>query len=98
MSRSFKKTPCDWGKNRKKWHKNQANRKVRNCREHIPEGAAYRRLYDSWLFREGMGYTTENDYRAFEVEMEAYWAMRRGEEPEDVESALTWWHKRFHRK
>lgn len=48
MSRSYKKTPVVKDHESGKWGKNQANRKVRRCKNVIANGKAYRKVYNPW--------------------------------------------------
>lgn len=53
MSRSLKKTPgcCCEGPGHLRWAKRQANKKVRRTKD-IPNGKAYRIVYDPWNIRD----------------------------------------------
>lgn len=71
MSRSYKRTPIfqdGYGTKSLQWYKRQANKKVRRS-AHIKSGKAYRKVYDTWIFRDYFFRKTLNQYR-FEVERE----------------------------
>ena len=63
MSRSWKKT---WGwVDRNPYRKNQANKKVRKTKN-IPNGKAYKKLYDSWNI-------SDHRYLEFYRNLGEYW-------------------------
>lgn len=54
MSKSYKKTPIlqdGYGSKQLYWYKRQANKTVRRKKE-ISSGKAYRKVYDTWIFRD----------------------------------------------
>lgn len=66
MSRSYKKTPvCQdgYGKKSLQWYKRQANKKVRRTME-IPSRKAYRKVYETWIFRDYVFRKTLSQYKA----------------------------------
>ncbi len=65
MSRSYKKTPVyqdGYGLKSLYWYKRSANKKVRRTFE-IARGKAYRKVYDTWTFRDYVFRETLNEYR-----------------------------------
>lgn len=65
MSRSFKKTPgwCDY----QPWAKKQANRRVRQYKGGLPDGGAYKKLFEQWTICDWKFlYFTERDLQELE--------------------------------
>lgn len=66
VSRSYKKTPVyqdGYGTKQIKWYKRCANKKVRRTKD-IPGGKAYRKVYDTWIFRDYVFRQTLSEYKA----------------------------------
>lgn len=64
MSRSYKKTPIykdGYGLKSLYWYKRSANKKVRRTTE-INSGKAYRKVYDTWTFRDYVLRKTLNEH------------------------------------
>ena len=82
MSRSYKHHPfCTDRKDGAKWWKNQANRKVRHTME-IPNGKAYRKVYNSWNIHDYIWY--ESRYGA------AAWYNRHV-----THGLYSWWYDKY---
>ena len=66
MSRSYKHTPIvtDSSKHGAKWSKRQANHKVRHTFD-VPNGKAYRKVYNPWNIRDYIWYETKLDAIAY---------------------------------
>ena len=65
MSRSYKKTPVyqdGYGLKSLYWYKRSANKKVRRTTE-IDSGKSYRKIYDTWTFRDYVFRETLNEYK-----------------------------------
>lgn len=83
MSRSFKRTPIVKDHRSGKPGKKFANRKVRRCKEHIANGKAYKKVFNSWDIHDVIiRYTWSQFKRRQESEEKAYinganpyWAM-----------------------
>ena len=65
MSRSIKKTPIlkDGGRS-SKWGKRQANKAIRRYEDEIPNGGAYKKLFESMEINDYICYWTEEDAKA----------------------------------
>lgn len=66
MSRSYRKTPvCQDGYGTKtlQWYKRQSNKKVRRIAE-IASGKAYRKVYETWIFRDYVFRKTFSQYKS----------------------------------
>lgn len=64
MSRSYKKTPINkdgYGSKNLKWYKRSANKKVRRTPE-IHSGKSYRKVYETWTFRDYIFRETLNEH------------------------------------
>jgi len=65
MSRSYKHHPfCTDRKHGAKWWKSQANRKVRHT-FNIPNGKAYRKVYNPWNIRDYVWYESRHGAAAW---------------------------------
>jgi hypothetical protein len=65
MSRSYKKTPVyqdGYGTKQLQWYKRCANKKVRRTRE-IASDKAYRKVYETWIFRDYVFRETLSEYK-----------------------------------
>jgi hypothetical protein len=62
MARSYRKPilTSGYGSYRRRWYKNQANRMVRRTPD-VPDGKAYRKVYDPWDVIEYKNYLTPDD-------------------------------------
>lgn len=76
MSRSYKRTPIvkDNPKARK-FFKRRANKKVRRTPD-IPNGRAYRKVYDSWSIYDFISYCTLEDWLDSAKEAENYFTKK----------------------
>ena len=64
MSRSYKHHPfCTDRHHGAKWWKNQANRRVRHYKGELPNGKAYKKVYESWEIRDYNWYMSKEAAR-----------------------------------
>lgn len=100
MSRSYKKNPiskCDPknGTPGKKF----ANRKVRRCKDAIPNGKAYRKIYNSWEIHDYVCRYTYEEYNChYEAQIKMYQAGGLCYNPDKYEHSHYNWYRDYKRK
>lgn len=100
MSRSYKKVPIikiapKDGTEEKKF----ANKKVRRCKETIPNGKAYRKLFQSWDIHDYVCRYTYEDYEAYyESEIKMYQMGALKYDPNRYKHSYYDWYKNHKRK
>ena len=98
MSRSRKKHPIlkDGGKSSKS-QKKMANRAVRNYKEEIPSGSAYKKVYPSYDINDYVSYWSKEDaiHDYYKYRNEEYGIFRKFK---TLKSVLNWWEKTMIKK
>ncbi len=96
MSRSYKRTPvCQDGYGTKslQWYKRYANKKVRRTKE-IAKGKAYRKVYETWIFRDYAFRKTLSQYKNEIMNNLKYHMMVYG----SIDKSPSWFRREYYDK